>query len=134
MPQIPVNKQYGDQQAIDSLVRQGSGLKQAASDTVPTVRNPVGRPPGGAGTLPTATPGAANPTAAPTAPEAGLPPEHLEMMKMAAKKAAFAQMSAEWAENELYGPWLTEYSARMRDEADARLRDVKINTPDYAVE
>jgi len=131
MPTLKPNKNYGDQGAIDSLVRQASGMKQAASDTVPTARNPVGRPQG-----------SGSPTVVQSsmaAPQGGgaldptIPADATALMERAARMTALAQMTAGYADDPLYGTWMNEYAKRMRSDAEQALRDVKDNTPDFNV-
>ena len=128
MPTLRPNKQYGDQKAIDDLKRQGSGMKQAASDTVPTLRNPVGRPPGATAQTP-----APNGQIAQGNPSPPLPEEHLAIMDRAARRAAIASEAAQYADNPLYGPFLQEYAARMKASAEDSLREVKTALPDFDV-
>jgi hypothetical protein len=55
-------------------------------------------------------------------------------MDEAARKIALAQMSADFESNPVYGPWLREYAARMRADAEGAARQVKDLTPDFMVD
>lgn len=119
-PQTPIikpNKQYGDQQALDALARQGSGLKFDKAGPV-TERRGVGRPPGAA----TARP----PAAQPVAPATPIPEEHIRLMEEFARSALVASVWRQAAQDPMAGPWVRQY-AKMAEEdyvrKGSRLRD-----------
>ena len=127
-PSIRPNKQYGDAKAIEDLKRQGSGMKQAASDTVPTMRTPVGRPAGRTAQSP-----APNGQIVQGDPGPPIPEEHIAIMDRAARRAAFAAEASQYADDPLYGAFLGEYAARMKVDAEQSLREVKTELPDFDV-
>ena len=121
-PALKSNAQYGDMKRLAQL---SSGMKQGNADSVPTLRNPVGRPAGS-----TSAPA---PAAAPTgAVASGIPEEHMAIMDRAARAMRTANIGRQMAADPLAGPFLRMYAQMAEQEAADRLRDVKALTPDYA--
>ena len=122
-PQTPIikgNKAYGDQKALDSLQRAGTGLKQGNADILPTERRGVGRPAG------TST-GQVPQTTQPGVP--GIPAEHVQLMEDFARATAVAQIGKAAASDPLAGPWLRAYAQRADTELAVKAERMRAQTP-----
>lgn len=118
-PRIQGQKQYGDQKALDSLKRAGSGLKQGNADILPTERRAAGRPvTTGAGIAPQQAP-----------VEPGIPPEHVALIEDFARATFVAQTAARAAQDPMAGPWLRSYAQFAENEVMTKGERVRSSTP-----
>jgi hypothetical protein len=120
MALVKDNAQYGDMKRLEQL---SSGMKQSNSDSVPTMRTPVGRPAGS-----TAAP---QPMAPAGGIPSGIPEEHTAIMESAARAVRVSNIGKQLASDPLAGAWLRTYAERAQLDAEERLREVKDLTPDY---
>lgn len=121
-PQTPVlksNKAYGDQKALDSLTRQGTGMKYDNAGA-PTERQGPGRPPGAASAL--AMPGV----------EPSIPGEHADLIENFSRASLVAQVGAAAGQEMMAGPWLRQYAALSQDYLKAKAKDLQVGTPNFS--
>ncbi len=129
-PQTPVikqNKQYGDQKALDSLTRQGTGMKYDNAGPV-TERRGAGRPPG---SVAAPAPGMPGPTGAP-AP--GVPGNEAELMDRFARATLVASVGQASAQELMAGPWLRSYAQFSYEDVERKGKALQAGTPFFDAE
>lgn len=120
-PQVPIikgNKAYGDQKALDSLTRQGTGMKYDNAGPV-TERQGPGRPvSSGAGVAQMGNTGGQ-----------GVPPREVELMENFSRAALVASVGQATAQEIMAGPWLRKYAEFSQQDVERKGKALQANTP-----
>lgn len=124
-PQTPVikgNKAYGDQKALDSLARQGTGMKYDNAGPV-TERRGAGRPTGSTAAPAPGVPGPAG------APAPGVPGSEAELMENFSRAALVAGVGQATQQELMAGPWLRKYAEFSQVDVDRKGKALQAGTP-----